>query len=199
VLLCRTDKEEAGNVEYFALGFFLCARAIFIEPFLLGFIVVSINHGSDSMNKLFFTIFLLLTIPFAQAAKPLAERLLMLNTDVNYDEEYNKALDEMQSLPAPEKEKLSKELSKTLTGDKIADRRANAASALGDMCASVKGNVQHLKQSAKDKEKIVRQATVSALKRCGKSPEAVEVLKTLKNDADEVVKLQVQMALEEWK
>lgn len=151
------------------------------------------------MTKLIFTVFFLFTLPFAQAAKPLAERLVMLNTEVTYDEEYNKALDEMQSLPAAEKEKLSKELSKTLTGDKIADRRANAASALGDMCPSVKSNVQLLKQSAKDKEKIVRQATVSALKRCGKSPEALEVLKSLKNDADEVVKLQVQMTLEEWK
>src|SRR3989339_96812 len=147
---------------------------------------------------LFKAFFLLLIFPFgSMAAISLAERLVTLNTAINYDEVYNKALEEMQNLPTKEKEKLSKELSAILLNDSNSERRANAAMAIGDMCSEVKSNAQYLVKSAKDKEKFVRQGTVSALKKCGKSPEVITAIKSLNKDPDETVRVMVEMALEE--
>jgi HEAT repeat protein len=140
-----------------------------------------------------------LTTTSLMADNKLSERLVSLNTKIDFDEAYNKALEEMQELPAGEKEKLSLELSSILLNDKNNERRANAASALGDMCAEVKKNVEHLSKATKDKEKIVRQAMVSGVKRCGKSPEVIAALKSLSKDPDGTVKAQVEMALEQLK
>ncbi|HAZ11182.1 MAG: hypothetical protein A2X86_08580 [Bdellovibrionales bacterium GWA2_49_15] len=132
------------------------------------------------------------------ASKTLAERVVTMNTKVDYDEEYNKALDEMQQLPEAEKTKLSKELGEILMKDKSSERRANAASALGDMCGVVKSNAELLGKSFQDKAIPVRQATVSGLKRCEKThPQVAATLKKMLQDKDESVKTMAKYALEE--
>lgn len=136
------------------------------------------------------------SMAFAEAKKPLVERLLTLNTAVNYDEVYNQALDEMQNLSAGEKAKLSKALEPILLKDKSTDRRANAASALGDLCGEVKSNDAVLAKAFKDKEKVVRQAVTSGITRCGATTTATETLKQLLKDKDETVRVMAESNLE---
>ncbi|MBI2519902.1 MAG: HEAT repeat domain-containing protein [Bdellovibrio sp.] len=154
------------------------------------------------ISKSFFSICILmtaLTSPcFAAAPKSLAERVVTMNTNVSFDEEYNKALDEMQQLPEADKAKLSKELGGILVKDKSSERRANAASALGDLCSVVKSNAELLSKSFQDKVASVRQATVSGLKRCGATqPQVAATLKKMLQDKDESVKTMAKFALEE--
>ncbi len=133
------------------------------------------------------------------ASKKLSERLVTMNTKIDFDEAYNKALDEMQELNDAEKAKLSKELGAILLKDKSTERRANAASALGDICGVVKTNTDFFAKSFSDKEKVVRQATASGLKRCGATnPAVVPTLKKMLNDKDKVVQAMVQATLEEF-
>lgn len=133
---------------------------------------------------------------YAGDKKPLVDRIVTLNTAVDYDEVYNQALEEMQSLNSADKTKLSKELEKILLTDKSTERRANAASALGDVCADVKTNDATLNKAAKDKEKVVRQAVVSGLTRCGATPIAVAALKGFLKDSDATVRTMAEVNLE---
>lgn len=130
--------------------------------------------------------------------KPLAERVVTLNTKVDYDEAYNEALEEMQNLNDADKSKLSKDLEKILVGDKIADRRANAATALGDLCGAVKTNDAILAKATNDKEKIVRQAITSGITRCGATTTSIKVLKGFLKDKDETVKVMAEGSLEKF-
>lgn len=132
----------------------------------------------------------------AGAKAPLAERVVTMNTAVPFDEAYNQALEEMQNLPPAEKAKLSKALETIFQKDKSVERRANAASALGDLCADVKSNDQILNHGAQDKDKVVRQAVVSAITRCGATTKTIETLKKLESDKDETVKALAEANLE---
>lgn len=130
--------------------------------------------------------------------KPLLERILTLDTSKVYDEEYNNALDEMQNLEPSQKLALSNELATVLTGDKNRERRANAASALGDLCSEVKKNDEALAKGAKDKEKIVRQAVASGVGRCGATPTAISTLKNFLKDSEATVRAMAEIKLEQW-
>lgn len=140
--------------------------------------------------KFFYSLFVLFCLSAsAVAQKPLSQRLL----DVN-DPGYNDALSELQDADIKIKTQTSKDLVQILKSDKNQEFRANAASALGDVCGDVKENITPLIEvGLKDKSKFVRQGSVSALKRCGfTDPRVLTALRAMSKDADKTIQVMVE-------